>query len=40
MDSPVDSMDAYLALEERLFTQLDEEIYAQTAAGDDRVVSR
>ena len=38
--SEVTSFDEYLALEERLFAQLDEQVYAASPAGDDHVVNR
>ena len=36
----IDSFDAYLALEERLFTQLDEKIYAHTGTGPEHTLNR
>jgi alpha-beta hydrolase superfamily lysophospholipase len=36
----IDSFDAYLALEERLFAQLDREVYATTGVGPEYTLSR
>ena len=39
-DSPVSSFEEYLALEDRLFAQLDELVYAGTGPGDDNDLNR
>ncbi len=38
--SDVDSFEEYLVLEERLFAQLDDEVYGQIAAEDQRLINR
>jgi len=38
--SPVTTFDEYLALEDRLFQQLDEQVYAQTAPGGPETLNR
>jgi alpha-beta hydrolase superfamily lysophospholipase len=39
-DSGVQSFDQYLALEARLFAQLDRQVYAKTAPGDENSINR
>ncbi len=40
VDGPVRSFDDYLSLEQRLFAQLDEQIYAKTATGPAHALER
>jgi len=40
VDDQVRSFDDYLVLEQRLFRQLDEKVYAETAAGPDQALER
>jgi alpha-beta hydrolase superfamily lysophospholipase len=39
-ENEVDSFDAYLALEQRLFRQLDDEVYARTGSGPENILNR
>ena len=40
LDDQVSSFDEYLALEQRLFTQLDEKVYAKTGTGPEHALQR